>query len=567
MKKSLQVLSVAAMVLLLVSGMLSCKKTEIVQTTTDDVNIVGYLDKNMDSFSLFRQILDRTETSAFLNAYGAYTCFAPTNSGVKRYLTLIGATSVETADLLVLKDMVRLHLLEDTIYTGSFTDGKLPIITMYGQYLVTSVVNTGGSSSYIINRQALILKSNVKTGNGIIHVIDNVLLPAKKTIAQQLSENPAYSIFVQALQATGFYTRLNTISSNPADRWLTVFAESNQALADSAITSFAQLRIKYSQTGDPTNPADSLNMYVAYHITSGLKFLGDIISTSTHETLLPQEVISVKLIGQDVVLNQDVFNGILEIGVKLDRVKSDIAATNGVFHDAKAHFMVKYRKPTALFWDVSSFEEIMKLPAFYKRATRDFPRATEADKPIKDHYWGWGPLASTNFLQYQYSTTSSVTNFSVNNDVNMMPMGLPNRPTYWEMKTPPIIKGKYKVWICYSWQKQSASSNMLCQVEVNGQLMQRTMNFTEARPVGTDAELEAIGWKRYIENAGAPPGVRQAARLVGVIDFTTTQQQTVRITPLSGTQNNNNLDMIHFIPINENQILPRFRPDGTMVYF
>lgn len=108
---------------------------------------------------------------------------------------------------------------------------------------------------------------------------------------------------------------------------------------------------------------------------------------------------------------------------------------------------------------------------------------------------------------------------------------------------------------------------MLCQVEVNGQLMQRTMNFTEARPVGTDAELEAIGWKRYIENAGAPPGVRQAARLVGVIDFTTTQQQTVRITPLSGTQNNNNLDMIHFIPINENQVLPRFRPDGTMVYF
>ncbi|MFY7838644.1 MAG: hypothetical protein ACOVP7_00150, partial [Lacibacter sp.] len=125
-------------------------------------------------------------------------------------------------------------------------------------------------------------------------------------------------------------------------------------------------------------------------------------------------------------------------------------------------------------------------------------------------------------------------------------------------------KGKYKVWICYAWQKQSSSSNMLCQVEVNGQLMQRTMNFTEARPVGTDAELEAIGWKRYIENAGT--GNRQAARLVGVIEFTTTQQQTVRITPLSGTQNNNNLDMIHFIPIDQDQILPRFRPDGTMVY-
>jgi hypothetical protein len=37
-------------------------------------------------------------------------------------------------------------------------------------------------------------------------------------------------------------------------------------------------------------------------------------------------------------------------------------------------------------------------------------------------------------------------------------------------------------------------------VEVNGTLMQRTMNFTITAPAGTDAELEAIGWKRYTEN-------------------------------------------------------------------
>jgi hypothetical protein len=225
--------------------------------------------------------------------------------------------------------------------------------------------------------------------------------------------------------------------------------------------------------------------------------------------------------------------------------------------------MVKYRKPTALFWDVSAFEEIKKLPAFYKKANYNFTRATEADKPIKDHYWGWGSLAGTNVLSYIYSTSGSITNYACNNDVNMLPLGLPSRPVWWEMKTPPVIKGKYKVWICYRAQKQSSSSNQLCQVEVNGQLMQRTMNFTENRPAGTDAELEAIGWKRYIENTTNV----FAARQVGVIEFKTTQQQTIRITPLVGTQNNNNLDMIHFIPIDENQILPRFRPDGSMIYF
>lgn len=563
MKRNLFVLTGLFMFMAALIALESCRKTEIVESTTADVNIVGYLDKRLDSFSLFRQILDRTETSAFLNAYGAYTCFAPTNSGVRNYLAKLGVTTVEAADLNTLKDMVRLHLLEDTVYTGSFTDGKLPVITMYGQFLVTSVINKSGVSSYLVNRQASVSESNIRVGNGIIHVIDEVLLPATKTIAEQLAAKPEYSIFVQALQATGYYSRLNVVDPNLTTRWKTVIAESNQALADSGITSYAQLKTKYSQTGNPALPNDSLNMYVAYHITEGLKFLGDIIGTATHETWLPQEVISIKLIDQDVVINQDEFNGILEIGVKIDRAKSDIAATNGVWHDAKAHYMVKYRKPTALYWDVSSFTEIMKLPAYYKRANYSFTRATEADNPIKDSYWGWGPLASTNTLTYSYSAASSITNYAYNSDVNILPMGLPNRPVWWEMRTPPIVKGRYKVWITYRQQKQSSSSNMLCQVEVNGTLMQRTMNFTETRPAGTDAELEAIGWKRYTENTSN----LWAARQVGVIDFTTTKQQIVRITPLVGTQNNNNLDMIHFIPVDENQILPRFRPDGTKIYF
>lgn len=540
-----------------------CRKLKIEEATTDDVNIVGYLDKNLDSFSLFRQILDKTGNAAYLNAYGAYTCFAPTNSGVKTYLASIGAASVDAADLNTLKDMVRLHLLEDTVFTNSFTDGKLPVITMYGQYLVTAVANSEGVSSYLINRQAIVQQSNIKVGNGIIHVINNVLKPAVKTIATQLEENPGYSIFVEALKETGFFTKLNTVDSDTSKRWLTVFAESNQVLADSGITSYAALKTRYSKTGNPANANDSLHIYVAYHITQGLKFLGDIISTPTHITLQPQEVLSVKLIDQKVVLNEDEFNGVVEKGITLNREKSDLAATNGVWHDAAAHFQVKYRAPTALYWDVSSFEEIKKLPAYYQKGNYNFGRPTEADNPIKDHYWGWGSLAGTNTLSYLYSKSSSISNYSVNNDVNMLPMGLPARPVWWEMRTPPIVKGKYKVWICYSWQKQSSSSNMLCQVSVNGVIMQRTMNFTEARPSGTDAELEAIGWKRYIENAG---NNRQAARQVGVIEFATTQQQTIRITPLTGTQNNNNLDMIHFIPIDQDQILPRFRPDGTKVY-
>lgn len=545
--------------------MQACKKVEINPFTTDDVNIVGYLEKHPDSFSLFKQILDRTGTSAFLNAYGAYTVFAPTNSGVRTWLTKINAANVDAANINTLNDMVKFHVLVDTIATGAFKDGKLPVATMLGQFLVTGVGTQNGVSSYLINRQAFVTKSNVKVGNGLIHEINQVLEPATLTLAKQLEANPKYSIFVQAMKETGYFNLLNTVDPDTTKRWMTLIAESNQALADSGITSYAALKAKYSQTGNPAAPNDSLHMYMAYHIVGGIKFLGDIITSPAHNTLQPQEVISVQLKEQDVVLNEAEFNGVFEKGVVLNRAGSDNAATNGVWHDAKAHFMLKYRRPTALFWDVATFPEILKLPAYYKRQNFTWTRQSEADQPLSEITWGWGPLAGTNTMTYYYNSSSSnsITGRGAHNfDAIQMPMGLPNRPTWWELTTPPIIKGKYKVWICYVQRKQSSSSNQLCQVSINGDIMPNTMNFTLTRPSGTDAELEAIGWKRYTEGTNSV----LAGKLVGVYEFKTTQRQTIRFTPLTGTQNDNYLDMIHFIPIDEPQYLPRFAPDGTKIY-
>ena len=543
----------------------ACKKTEINPFTTEDVNIVGYLEKNSDSFSLFKQILDRTGNSAFLNAYGAYTVFAPTNSGVKTWLAKINAANVDAADMSKLQDMVKFHILVDTITTASFKDGKLPVATMLGQFLVTGVGFANGSSSYLINRQALISKSNIRVGNGVIHEINHVLEPSTLTIAKQLEARPEYSIFVEAMKQTGFYNLLNTVDPDTTKRWMTVIAESNKSLADSGITSFAALKSKYSQTGNPAATNDSLHMYMAYHIISGIKFLGDIITSPAHVTMQPQEVISVQLKEQEVVLNEAEFNGVFEKGIIVNRPTSDNAATNGVWHDVQAHFTLKFRKPTAVFWDVATFPEIVKMPANYKRATFRFTRQSESEQPLKDIIWGWGALAGTNWVEYSYnsSTSNSITGRGAHNyDAVRFPMGLPNRPIWFEFTTPPIVKGKYKVWVCYIMRKQSSGSNSLTKVSVNGDDLSGTMNFTLSRPAGTDPELEAINWKRYTESTSS----ELAGKMVGIYEFKTTQRQTIRFTPLSGTQDDNYLDMIHFIPVDEPQYLPRFRPDGTKIY-
>jgi hypothetical protein len=146
-------------------------------------------------------------------------------------------------------------------------------------------------------------------------------------------------------------------------------------------------------------------------------------------------------------------------------------------------------------------------------------------------------------------------------DMLMLPTGGPNRVLWWEFRTPLIVRGKYKVWVGYRNQKQSGSSLNVNQVSVDGVALPKLLEFTVARPVGTDAELEAQGWKQYAENADPVIG----ARLLGVIDIKTTDRHILRIQNITGTQNNNNLDLIQFIPINDDQVYPRFKPDGTLI--
>jgi uncharacterized surface protein with fasciclin (FAS1) repeats len=554
LKLSLAIVFIAMLASLVIS---SCKKTQLKQNTTDDVNIASYLANHPETFSLWKEILDRTETSSFLDAYGSYTMFAPTNPGVQKWLTSIGAANVAAADLATLKEIVKFHILQDTVTTPAFKDGKLPVPTMHGQFLITGATNNGSTTSYTVNRQALVVQSNIKVGNGYIHALDNVLVPAKTTIAKQLEANTDYSIFVQALKETGYFDLLNTIDPDPAKRWRTVLAESNKALADSGITSYAALKTKYSK-GNPTSPTDSLNIYVAYHIVPDIQFLGDIITLPSHLTLQPQEVISTQLINNEVMVNEDEFNGVVEPGIRLVRSKSDNAATNGVWHDANAHFTAKVRKPTAVYWDLAMFPEIMKQPAYFrKNGTFTFNKQSADDRPIADIDWHFN---GENYLRYEYSNspTSTLHNFACYNDILTIPLGAPsnnNRATWIEFTTPPIIKGRYKVWVCYR-NRNAVTIN----VRVNGELMQRPVNLGVGYPGGTDAELESLGWKRYTL------GGAFAGRLVGIVDIPTTQRHKLRFEAISGTNRDLHFDMVHFIPVEAHQFLPRFAPDGTKVY-
>jgi uncharacterized surface protein with fasciclin (FAS1) repeats len=555
MKKLLRYSGFTFAFYLVVLAFAGCKKQDIRETTTDDVNIVDYLRRYPEKFSEYVKILDRTNVSPFLNAYGTYTTFAPTNDAFKLYLQQTGKTSTDDITIPELLDLARLHIIADTLSTQTFTDGKIAVPTMYGQYLTTNVE----SGLTIVNRQGIITEPNVRASNGIIHVVDHVLQPAKLTAAKLLEQDPKFSIFTQALKATGFYDSIN-INNNPdpTRRWLTVLAESDSVLKAAGYNNYAALVAKYNNTGNPKNPDDSLFLYVSYHILPGIKYVADLVSASSHPTLAPLSVVSVELDNQTVLINQAIFNGALEPGVALDRPNSDRSATNGVIHYLLGDIYLKVRTPIRVDFDLAAQPEIIKLTSIYHKPgkNQDF-----ALGELKDVTWQNGNLRAA---YYHANSATTTDNYWWNDgfDTNLR-FGNAAANNWIEFVTPLLVRGKYKVWICY----RRGATGQYTQVSFDGAPLPRIVDLTAFLPssTATDAVLESQGFKRYTVNSSTT----NVGQLAGTVDVQTTDRHRIRLTAIrdagSGATNTVTLDFIQFIPINDVQYRPIYAKDGTVV--
>ena len=527
-----------------------CRKLQYTSTTTTDVNIVDYLRKDPTHFSELVKVLERTNIAPFLNAYGTYTCFAPTNDAFKAYLQQKGKTSTDDLDTAALKALCRLHLIQDTISTQMFTDGKLSTPTMYGQYLITSVNETG---STIVNRQATITQSNIITGNGYIHVVDHVLEPAKLTVAQTVEQSTKYAIFTQALKETGLYDSLNIVNNpDTTRRWVTLLAEPDSVLIAKGYSTYAALKAKYNNTGDPKNTKDSLYLYVAYHILPNIDYLADIISAPSQSTLAPLEVITTSLSGQTILLNEAVFNGNLEPGIPMDRVNSDVSCTNGVFHSILGDVYLKVRSPVRVDMDLGDQPELRAMTSIFR-------------KPGKSVTLTLGQLSNVTWQQgtISYSVEAATgTNYYYWNDLITVTLRIANSTTnaWIEFTTPLLVKGKYKVWVCY---RRSTGGGYI-QASVDGNPLSRIVDFTQYIPSTTasDAVLEAQGYKHYAVTPAS--NSTQVAQLAGAVDIPTTDKHKIRLTCIKDMTGTVTADMIQFIPVDAVQTRPLFNKDGTL---
>lgn len=275
--------------------------------TFKNQNLGEYLKANPDEYSEFTKVLDTTGVLGLLEAYGAYTCFAPDNNAMRAYYAKHSKNKLADFALSALKEIAYDHLIKgDTIFSRNFNVGNrlIPLSMSERYFIVTKDADPSNDILYMNNSP--ILQRDIKLHNGVVHKLGKVIEPVRLGIVEVISKDEKFKLFHQALIETGVADLMlkekdetydpkphnNKVNGNweyvghkimyvPQSRryGYTVFMESDETLAKYGITDLASMAAKAAQIYDEVYPEDaaitdirdrrnSLNRFVAYHVLS-----------------------------------------------------------------------------------------------------------------------------------------------------------------------------------------------------------------------------------------------------------------------------------------------------------
>ena len=139
-------------------------------------------------FSKLKEALEITGLTSTFEESGDFTVFVPTNDAFDAVLGGLTVEEYDTANPGVLETVLKYHVLGARVLSTDLTDGQ-EAATLQGQNITVDLVpNTYfpdfdadlgdyEETSIYIN-SARVFARDIKCSNGIIHVIDNVLLPS-----------------------------------------------------------------------------------------------------------------------------------------------------------------------------------------------------------------------------------------------------------------------------------------------------------------------------------------------------------------------------------------------------
>lgn len=163
-----------------------------------------YLKSRPDQYSDFTAIVERAGLMDQLSAYGHFTCFAPSNEAVRKYLSDHNRASVADLTDEECDTIARTHLTSDKAY--STYDIGAGVMNMRHRLIAADdTVDVNGNAVVMLNKSAIIAfaTQNDSVENGIVQPIDVLLENSMKMVSELMKDNPSVSLYFYALQKTG----------------------------------------------------------------------------------------------------------------------------------------------------------------------------------------------------------------------------------------------------------------------------------------------------------------------------------------------------------------------------
>jgi len=111
-----------------------------------------------------------------LSGDGPFTVFAPTNDAFGALLTELEATGLGDIDDDTLNAVLQYHVVNGlNVLAGSLTNGQ--VVSTFGGAEFTIDLSDGASITDARDRNTSIIVTDVQANNGVIHVVERVLLP------------------------------------------------------------------------------------------------------------------------------------------------------------------------------------------------------------------------------------------------------------------------------------------------------------------------------------------------------------------------------------------------------
>jgi uncharacterized surface protein with fasciclin (FAS1) repeats len=338
--------SILALLLAFAMVVAACSSDSDDTTTTEPVmeeQTVLDLAIEAGQFSTLIAAIDAAGLAETLEGEGPFTVLAPTDAAFEAAFEALGITAADLlADTETLTAILTYHVLPqaaDSQLVATLDGSSVP--TVNGQSVDISVV--GGQ---IMINEATVVSADLIADNGIVHVLDAVLLPPDiaealgVAMAEDMEEETtttteATTTTTEAMQPTIAEIVVELAAGNPAEFTVLLAALETAGLVDAlngegpftvfapTDAAFGALLEELGVTAEELLANPDLANILLYHVVSGGFLAADVIELAPIDvpTLYEENAISIAIVDGSVVIN-----GVATV------VTPDVMASNGVVH-------------------------------------------------------------------------------------------------------------------------------------------------------------------------------------------------------------------------------------------